>query len=108
MNYTMDGFQGTSFARRGNGFRFRRNDYFYNMISLGYNISAYQSDYIDYCGDRRVMEIKCRTYRFQSIEYLQDHPFSVGEKIWVLASMYLNRSNLQGEIRKFYGKSRTI
>jgi hypothetical protein len=82
-----------------------RNAYFNRIAQLGYAIRVYQSDYLDLCADR-TSAARCQTYAATSLQPLQAVPLRASEKARVVASMYLNQTNLYLVARDVYKRAR--
>jgi hypothetical protein len=82
-----------------------RNSYFNRLAQLGYAIRVYQSDYLDLCADR-TSAARCQTYVATSLPPLQAVVLPASEKARVVASMYLNQTNLYLIARDLYKRAR--
>ncbi len=84
---------------RGDHKNLKKNTLFDFYHSRGYDIHVYQANYINYCAWETPVQ-KCYEYRKNSIKVLQDSPYSTGEKIWVIGSLFLETNSFFKEIEK--------
>jgi hypothetical protein len=94
------------FGRSGGVFEWsmRRNAYFDRLLERGYLIRAYQSDYIDMC-TRQDPRIRCDTYGATDVGALRQTPLGVADKMRVIVSGYLGRSDMYVQLRETYARA---
>lgn len=74
-------------------FVLKQSRYFEALAEAGYNIRVYQTLYMDYCREFPALVSHCYIYRHDGTNWLKASNFDDVEKLNVLFSMYLKRSN---------------
>ena len=80
--------------------RTTQNRYFENMAQNGYRIEAYQSDYMDFCGNAASAPPFCLTYRPFPVKFIADQPWPTSEKLQTLMGYYLTHSAFYTTVRQ--------
>ena len=94
------------FTRTGGVFEWsmRRNAYVDGLIDRGYQVRVYQSDYMDLC-PRPDPRIHCETYGATDVGALRQTPLGLVDRVRVILSGYLGRSNLYMQLRETYWRA---
>ncbi|HEY9091503.1 sulfatase-like hydrolase/transferase [Parasphingorhabdus sp.] len=68
------------------GLQVSRNSYFDFLHKRGYRINVLQSDFVDYCSHRSIVD--CETYSYANLSALSQAPISIGQRAKLIAMRY--------------------
>lgn len=105
LNFATRQYDPTLFEEGTNGFNWnlKRNHYFDQLANRGYALHIYQPDYLQMCPNRVA---RCNTYSSSGIGVVQETELALRDRVRLIASIYLDRSVLYGELRDFYRRGR--
>jgi hypothetical protein len=78
--------------------------YFDLLNESGYELSVYQSSYMDFCTEFPEIVSRCHTYRYDGAGWLKDSQLTDREKFLALFGMYMSRSKIFEAVSKLYSR----
>lgn len=95
LNFDTTGDPQALYASRGQQFDVLKNRYFENIMSKGYDISVYQSAFMDFCGSMEKARLsECLTYNFNGAPSAALTGLEHSERARIILFLYYQRSFL--------------